>query len=103
MKAVANAIHLQQQQQQLQSGTPTIKVGSTQIKPIINTANATAPQPIIIPQPPIIKSETIETNKSIAKDTSSTTPILTSNANATTTPVSGQFLFFSKSVSKHIL
>lgn len=93
MKANAIQQHQHQHQQQPPSATPTIKVGSTQIKPIINTANATAPQPIIIPQPPIIKSDTVETNKSIAKDTSATTPILTSNANATTTPVSGHIFF----------
>ncbi|XP_055324866.1 transcription initiation factor TFIID subunit 4 isoform X2 [Sitodiplosis mosellana] len=80
LKTAANTI------QQQQSTTPTMKVGSTQIKPIINAANATAPQPIVIPQPPIIKSEPVDTNKSIAKETSATTLISTSNANATTTP-----------------
>lgn len=71
----------------IQQTTPTIKVGSTQIKPIINTSNAIAPQPVVISQPPI-KSEPIDIHKSTAKDASAITTSSTSNANATTTPVS---------------
>lgn len=65
LKTVGNAI---------QQSAPTIKVGSTQIKPIINASNASTPQPVVISQPPVIKQETTETSKSMVKDASAPHP-----------------------------
>lgn len=75
----------------IQQSTPTIKVGSTQIKPIINTSAPAAPQPIVVSQPPLLKPELVDTSKSTVKDASAPAiPSSTSIAstNATTTPVS---------------
>lgn len=58
----------------IQQSAPTIKVGSTQIKPIINASNVPTPQPVVISQPPVIKQETIDTSKSMVKDASAPHP-----------------------------
>ncbi|XP_031619816.1 transcription initiation factor TFIID subunit 4 isoform X3 [Contarinia nasturtii] len=78
---------------QQQSVTPTIKVGSTQIKPIINTSNAAQPQPIIISQPPVPKLEASEPmNKGTAKDTSAntTSSTITTPASPKMVPIKNQ-------------
>lgn len=58
----------------IQQSAPTIKVGSTQIKPIINASNALTPQPVVISQPPVIKQEPMETSKGMVKDASAPHP-----------------------------
>lgn len=73
-----------------QSMAPTIKVGSTQIRPIINTSTPPAPQPVVISQPPVVKSDLVDINKSTAKDASAPATLSsTSTANThVSTPVS---------------
>lgn len=56
--------------QQSPANAPTIKVGSTHIKPIINTPALPPPQPVVISQPPIMKSEPMDMNKMMAKGAS---------------------------------
>lgn len=74
----------------IQQSAPTIKVGSTQIKPIINSSNAPVPQPVVISQPPILKPDSLDTSKNVVKEISTPSAPSSSSipsANATT-PVS---------------
>lgn len=54
-----------------QQSTPTIKVGSTQIKPIINASTVSSiPQPVILSQSPVITVDPKDSVRIIGKDTS---------------------------------
>lgn len=74
--------------QNQQTTIPTIKVGSTQIKPIINPSTI-PPQPVVLSQSPIVVSSTNSTNNSSTITSSpiitTTTPVVISNAITTTT------------------
>lgn len=70
--------------QQSPANANAIKVGATQIKPIINTSTQSLPQqyqqhqmhqqqqpqPVIISQPPIMKPDSMDTNKGMVKEVS---------------------------------